>query len=231
MNSRICLVSGGTGGLGRSVVHALLQRGDEVHVPWLDRAEAEQLREEVGSSQQLVLQQGDVTDAAWLESYALSLADRGAVHALLNLVGGFDMSPIEVTTPESWDRMQRLNARSAFLCCRTFTPLLRSSGSGAIVNITSAAVGPGRGAGMAAYAASKGAVVALTQALAAELRADAVTVNAIAPTTIDTPTNRSAMPDADRSGWITPAELADLCVYLTGPSARRITGNVIVAGL
>ena len=73
--------------------------------------------------------------------------------------------------------------------------------------------------------------IALTQALAAELRADAVTVNAIAPTTIDTPANRSAMPDADRSGWITPAELADLCVYLTGPSARRISGNVIVAGL
>ena len=83
---------------------------------------------------------------------------------------------------------------------------------------------------MAAYAASKGAVVALTHALAAELGAGGVSVNAVAPTTIDTPRNRAAMPDADRSGWVSPGEIGSLITFLTGDDARVITGNIILAG-
>ena len=84
---------------------------------------------------------------------------------------------------------------------------------------------------MAAYVASKGAVISLTRALARELKEDGITVNAVAPTTIDTPATRAAMPDADRSHWVTPGEVGALMRFLTGDDARKITGNVVVAGL
>ena len=83
---------------------------------------------------------------------------------------------------------------------------------------------------MVAYTASKAAVVAMTKAMAAEFAPDHITVNAIAPKIIDTPTNRESMPDADFSQWVTPEAIADEISHLTGPSGRRVTGNVIVMG-
>jgi NAD(P)-dependent dehydrogenase (short-subunit alcohol dehydrogenase family) len=81
---------------------------------------------------------------------------------------------------------------------------------------------------MAAYTASKAAVVALTRALARELRPTGVTVNAIAPSVIDTPANREAMPDADTERWVTPVEIAALMDFLTGDEGGAVTGNVMV---
>ena len=219
MSPRTTLVTGGTGGLGTAVVHTLLERGDRVVVPWFVEEEAEALRDQVPDDAPLTLLEGDVTDAEWVAGLADRLAAGDGLDALLNLVGGFTMAPVE------------LNARSAFLVTRAMVPLLRASGRGAVVNVGSAPAARGGGGGMAAYVASKGAVLSLTRALAEELSGDGVTVNAVAPTTIDTEANRAAMPDADPSAWVSPAELGALLRFLTGDDARKITGNVVVAGL
>lgn len=234
--NRISIVTGGTGGLGRAVVRRLLERGDTVHVPWVARGEIELLQQALGDAPaeqqaRLHLVEGSVTDEGWLTSFAQHLGESGGIDVLINLVGGFAMAPIGQLQSSQWDHMMELNARSVYLTCRAFSALLSASPRGAIANVASAPAVHGEGAGMSAYTASKGAVVSFTRALARELKPHGVTVNAVAPTTIDTEANREAMPDADRSGWITPDELAALFDYLTSDEARRITGNVVVAGL
>ncbi len=231
MARRTSLVTGGTGGLGTAVVRALLARGDRVWVPWIVADERDRLAATVDAGSALTLVEADVTDPRRLDALAGRLGDEaGGLDVLCNLVGGFTMAPLGDTTDDDWERMMALNARSVFAATRAMAPLLASSGRGRVVNVAAAPAVHGGGGGMVAYTASKGAVVALTRALADELGDDGVSVNAVAPTTIDTGANRRAMPDADRSRWVTPEEIASLLVWLTGDDARVVTGNVVVLG-
>jgi NAD(P)-dependent dehydrogenase (short-subunit alcohol dehydrogenase family) len=228
---RVVVVTGGTGGLGRTVVEALLEDGWTVHVPWRTQAHADALAAAVGGrSSRLHLTEADVARAEDVERLFASVdLGSGRLDALCNLAGGFAGAKLVESTPAAWQEMVAINATSAFLCCRAAAPRLAASGGGAIVNVASAAALSARPV-MAAYVAAKAAVVALTRALAAELGPDRITVNALAPTTIDTEANRKAMPGADRSAWVRPAELADAVRWLLGPDARRVTGTVLEFG-
>lgn len=231
MASRTSLVTGGTGGLGTAVVRALLERGDRVWVPWIAADERDGLAATVDAGAPLTLVEADVTDPVHLADLASRLGDEaGGLDVLCNLVGGFTMAPLSATGDDEWERMMDLNARSVFAVTRAVAPLLAASARGRVVNVAAAPAVQGGGGGMVAYTASKGAVVALTRALADELGDDGVTVNAVAPTTIDTRANRRAMPDADRSRWVTPEEIASLLAWLTSDQARVVTGNVVVVG-
>lgn len=235
MNPRTSLVTGGTGGLGQAVVARFLRRGDRVLVPWIGREGADALRErlegaETGSSARLVLMEGDVNDAGWLRELRARLEGEGEgrLDVLCNLVGGFAAGALRETDLAVWDRMMALNARSVFGVTRAVAGPLERSGRGRVVNMAALPAVTRRGDGMAAYTASKAAVMALTRALSRELRPAGVTVNAIAPSVIDTAANREAMPDADATRWVAPAEIAALMDFLTGDEGGAVTGNVVV---
>jgi NAD(P)-dependent dehydrogenase (short-subunit alcohol dehydrogenase family) len=122
-----------------------------------------------------------------------------------------------------------INFVTAFLCCaaavRTMT---RTGAGGRIVNVaTRPALEWRLGAGMAAYTASKAAVAALTAALAEEVVKQGILVNAIAPSTMDTPANRKAMPKADHAAWAKVEEVAETILFLASPDNRVTRGAVV----
>ena len=152
------------------------------------------------------------------------------IDALVNVAGGFEWQTVADGTLEIWDSMYRLNLQTAVNTCQAALPFLVKSGGGRIVNV--GALGAAKAAtGMGAYAASKAGVAKLTEALAEELKDRGVTVNAILPSTLDTPKNRQDMPNADFSRWVAPSEAAEVIAFLVSDAARAVTGALIpVAG-
>ena len=146
------------------------------------------------------------------------------------------MAPIGEMSATDFVGQFRMNALSCFLCSAAAVAAFRArrdpgpagARGGRIVNIAARpALEPRLGAGMVAYTASKSAVAALTQALAQETTDEEIWVNAVAPSVLDTPANRAAMPDADPHRWVAPADLAEIIVFLASPANRVIRGAVI----
>jgi NAD(P)-dependent dehydrogenase (short-subunit alcohol dehydrogenase family) len=146
------------------------------------------------------------------------------------------MAPIGETSASDFVAQFRMNALSCFLCSAAAVESFRArpapgpggAKGGRIVNISARpALEPRLGAGMVGYTASKSAVAALTQALAQELTDEEIWVNAVAPSILDTPANRQAMPGADYSHWVAPADLAQIITFLASPANRATRGAVI----
>jgi NAD(P)-dependent dehydrogenase (short-subunit alcohol dehydrogenase family) len=219
--ARTVVVTGGTGGLGAAVTRALLAADWDVVVPWFAEAELER----VDAHERLTLVQADLTEP---RSAADAVAAAGDdLRAVVNLVGGFAMGGRVHETPiDDFERQLRLNLRPTYLMCAAALPVLLAAGGGAIVCVSSrAAVSPFSGA--AGYITAKAAVLAFVDALAAEYRDDDVRINAILPSTIDTPANRSSMPDADFGTWVAPEQIARVVCFLCGDDAGVISGGHI----
>ena len=227
MTGRVAIVSGGTGALGQSVSLRLLSAGATVCVPYVVPAEADALRARAGAADaRLQCMHVDVTDdAAFTALVGRIVAAHGRVDALVNGVGGFAGGDLASTALDEWDRMINLNLRSAVVGCKGVLPAMTAAGFGRIVNIASRAVVPPMG-GFVAYTVSKAAIITLTQALAREV-GRGITVNAVLPSTMDTPANRKAMPDADRSGWVSTDAVAEVIAYLLSDGAGSISGATI----
>jgi NAD(P)-dependent dehydrogenase (short-subunit alcohol dehydrogenase family) len=225
--ARTVVITGGTGALGRANVEAFLAAGDRVVAPWIVKAEHEQAvarwREPLAAGRLLLLE-ADVAEASGAD--ALALAAREA-EVLVNGVGGFTGgSPLHATDLEVWDRLYRMNVRTAAAASRALLPAMLARRRGAIVNVAARpAFDPP--ASLAAYAASKAALVALTRALAKEVGAQGIRVNAIVPSTIDTPANRAAMPDADFGEWTPPEQIARVVLWLASDDAACVRGSFV----
>jgi NAD(P)-dependent dehydrogenase (short-subunit alcohol dehydrogenase family) len=167
----------------------------------------------------------------------VKLDDEKAVEALyagipelwasIHLVGGFAMAPITDTTLADFEKQWRMNTVTCFLTCREAVRTMRKSGHGGrIVNVAARPVIAPTG-GMIAYVASKAGVASITQSLAAELVNDRILVNAVLPSTIDTPANRAAMPKADFDRWPKPAELGEAIAFLASPANTVTSGTLL----
>jgi 3-oxoacyl-[acyl-carrier protein] reductase len=172
----------------------------------------------------------DLADAAQADqAIAAVVREFGGIDVLVNIAGAFTFQTIADGDNKSWDTMHRLNLLTALNASRAAIPHLVKSKAGRIVNI--GAMGALQaGPGMAPYAASKAGIHRLTESLAAELKGK-ITVNAVLPSTIDTPANRRDMPNADFAKWVTPDELASVILFLASDAASAVTGALLpVAG-
>ena len=204
MNGKHVVVTGGRGALGASVVEVLRARGAQVQVADLPEL--------------------DTTDEAQVTGWYKRLP---APWASIHLVGGFAMAPIVDTTLADLERMWRLNTVTCFLACREAARAMRAAGAGGrLVNVAARPVLQPAG-GMAAYVAAKAGVAALTQALAMELAADRILVNAVVPSIIDTAANRAAMPDADHASWPKPAQIAETIAFLASDDNALTSGALV----
>jgi NAD(P)-dependent dehydrogenase (short-subunit alcohol dehydrogenase family) len=226
VSPRGAIVTGGTGALGRALVRLLLARGTRVAVPWRNAEEWRSLQEEAGALPLLGIE-ATLTDAAGAEAFVSRAVEwLGALDAVALVAGGWaGGAGFEAAPADEWDRMLRTNLDTVAHVCRAALEPLRAQG-GSVVAVGSRAAETG-GAGMAAYAVSKVAVHALVRVLALENAGHGVRFNAVLPGTIDTPANRRAMPNADRSKWTSPDAIAAVMGFLLSSESAPTTGALV----
>jgi NAD(P)-dependent dehydrogenase (short-subunit alcohol dehydrogenase family) len=217
------VVTGATGALGAGLVDVLLERGADVHVPIVEAELPAHLpwrtNPRIHAAPRVSLD-----DEAQVSAFYASLP---ALWASIHLVGGFAMAKIAETSLADLEKQWRLNTVTCFLACREAVKAIRKTGGGGrIVNVAARPVqlpAPG----MIAYVSAKAGVAAITQALAAEVLADNILVNAVLPSVIDTAANRAAMPKADFASWPKPAQIAQAIAFLSSPENALTTGTLV----
>jgi NAD(P)-dependent dehydrogenase (short-subunit alcohol dehydrogenase family) len=226
--NRVAVVTGGTGAGGRVVARELAAAGATVIVPYRNDEAFARLRAEFGDlAARLEGQETDITDESRVDQFVSTILSRhGRIDFLVNMAGGYTGGAFTRSGIGLWDRMFQTNLRTALFMTHSVLPHLLDRGEGRVVTIGSrSALEPSTNA--SAYAASKAAVIAMTQAVAREIRASGVTINCVAPGTIDTEANREAMPKGNPARWVQPSQLASLILYLCSDAAAAINGAVI----
>jgi NAD(P)-dependent dehydrogenase (short-subunit alcohol dehydrogenase family) len=210
------LVAGGAGALGSAVVGELRSRGWDVTV--IDRHERSDSSDGVTYTQADLLDPGSAADA---------VASVDGLKAVVNLVGGFAMGPkVGEADLDEFEFMLRLNLVPAFNLASAAVPRLAETGGGAFVGVSArAALEPFAGA--AGYITAKAAVLAFIRALDVEYRGSGVRANAVLPSTIDTPANREASPDADWSKWVPPEQIARDIAFLCSDESAATSGAAV----
>jgi NAD(P)-dependent dehydrogenase (short-subunit alcohol dehydrogenase family) len=222
MSDRVVFITGAKGGLGTLVTQAFLATGATVV------GAARSISQEDFPALNFIALPADLTQSAVVNSAISSVVDRyRRLDVLVHLLGGFaGGTSVAETDDATWEQMRDLNLTSAFYVFRAAIPHLRRSGSGRLVAIGSlAALEPH--AGLGAYVTFKSALVSLVRTVALENRDALLTANVVLPGTMDTPANRKAMPGADFSKWLKPANVADLILWLADERAKHITGTAI----
>jgi len=219
------VITGGTGGLGSAVVEALIGAGAVCHVPYRREADAQILRQS-GHPQVTLYAQVDLTDEDAVGRFYQQIPN---LWASIHLAGGFAAGRIATAGKSVLAGQLDINLMTCYLCCRSAVmAMATSSAGGRIVNVAARPALEWRGgAGMAAYAASKAAVAALTVALAEEVAKDNILINGVAPSILDTPANRQAMPKADHAAWPKVEDVAQTILFLASP-ANKVTRGAVV---
>jgi NAD(P)-dependent dehydrogenase (short-subunit alcohol dehydrogenase family) len=203
------VVSGGTGALGGAVVQSFIQAGAACHVPAIESTVPANRFPE--GAKITVTTNVDLAEEASIAGFYAKLPP---LHAVVNIAGGFAYAPIADSSIQTLQQQLSMNLVSCVLSCRQAVANFRKARHGGhIINISARpALNPRQGANMTAYTASKAAVAAFTVALAEELKNENISVIALCPSTIDTPTNRKDMPKADHATWVKPEAIAGLIV-------------------
>jgi len=225
------VISGAGGNLGIAVIKRLQAEGASLAL--IDHS-LDGLRKRLGEQglnpDSLIIVGGiDLTKKDQVDQAVAQISADGApIDILINIAGGFRAEgAVHESTETLWDYLMDLNGKSAYLLSAAVAPVMIGGGRGGrIVNVGSRAALSGV-AGIAIYSASKSSVLRLTEAMAEELKPFQITVNAVLPSVIDTPQNRSANPAEDYTKWVSPESLADVIAFLISDAARDISGALI----
>jgi NAD(P)-dependent dehydrogenase (short-subunit alcohol dehydrogenase family) len=226
LSGKVLVVTGADGALGQAVAATLSAYGAKLAL--ISHAAVGNAIQVPGARHYGGI---DLTlETAARSAMELIARDAGRIDGLINVAGGFRWEKLNEGTIESWDAMYKLNLRIAVISCQAALPYLLKSTNGRIVNV--GAMGAQKAAaGMGPYAASQAGVAQLTEALADELKDRGIMVNAILPSTLDTPKNRADMPQADFKRWVRLSEAAEVIAFLVSDQASAVTGALIpVAG-
>jgi NAD(P)-dependent dehydrogenase (short-subunit alcohol dehydrogenase family) len=225
------LITGAAGNLGRVVAAAFADRGARLVLVDLRKEGLDSAYPGEDDSRMkcaVDLLRPDAMAAA----VAAAQQRFGSIDAVAAIAGGFHMGePVHELPAAAWDRMMNLNARTLLNTVGAVVPGMLAQGRGSIVTIGANAARQGM-AQMGAYIAAKSAVIRLTESLSAELRDKGINVNCVMPSILDTPENRSAMPDADPGNWVAPEKLANVILFLASDEASAVHGaSLPVVGL
>jgi NAD(P)-dependent dehydrogenase (short-subunit alcohol dehydrogenase family) len=227
--NQVVMITGASGNLGSALACAFHEAGARLvlvdrHADLLEKT----CPDLVDVPDCLLASCADLTKTDDVELVMVQAIDRfDRIDVLVHTVGGFHAgTPLHETPLATLDFMLTLNAKTVFITNQAVIPHMIQQGSGKIINLAARPGLQGR-ANMAAYSASKAAVIRLTESAAAELKQYGINVNCILPGTIDTPQNREAMPDADFSQWVQPESLAGVILFLASDAARDIHGAAV----
>jgi NAD(P)-dependent dehydrogenase (short-subunit alcohol dehydrogenase family) len=222
LTGQVILVTGAKGGLGAHVTKAFLNAGATV------AGSSRSISATEFPHQNFVGISADLSDSAAAARLADEVVGKyGKIDSLVHVVGGFTGGqPIQETSDETWDAMMNMNARAVFHILRAVIPYMRKAGRGRVVAVGSRA-GVEPVPTIAAYGASKAAMISLVRAAALENRDAGITANVILPGTIDTEENRKHDPQGKFSEWVSPDRIAELAVFLASDAGAQITGAAI----
>lgn len=222
---RHVVVTGAAGALGRAVVQHFLDQGARLALIDHRMEHLSSTFPGLDNSQHLLVE-ADVTSVpAMAEAAKGILSAFRQVDALVHIAGGFEMGdPVHALSREAWERMMNLNAWSFVAVSQALVPSMIERKSGSVVAVTAKTASRGAAA-MSAYIASKSALQRLVEASAAELAPHGINVNSIAPSVLDTPANRQAMPDANPASWVSTGVAAQTIGFLVSPAAAALHGQ------
>jgi NAD(P)-dependent dehydrogenase (short-subunit alcohol dehydrogenase family) len=222
MSKRIVLITGASGGLGAFVTRRFLSNGDTVV------GVSRRIRATEFASGEFIGISADFSDPASVQRLADDVIARfNRIDVLVHVIGGFaGGTPLHETDEQTWRHMLEVNLTAALHVVRAVIPYLRKAGAGRLIAVGSkAAEQPHKNLG--AYVISKSALVTFVKTVGLENADKNITANLVLPGTMDTPANRTAMPNADRSTWVSPADVAEVIFWLASDAASQVNGSAI----
>ena len=225
----VIVVTGAAGNLGSAVVKGFLAQGGIVCALDHRRGRLEGLFADSGVEGQLhIYEDVDVTEREVMEKISERISSEvGTVSVLVNTVGGFTNGErVHEISTDLWQKMMAINVLSFLNTSAVFVPGMLEQQYGKVISIASKSALSG-GAKTGIYAAAKGALLRLTESMAAELKSYNIQVNSVLPSTIDTPENREDMPNADFSKWVTPEQVSDVILFLSSALSTGVTGAAV----
>jgi NAD(P)-dependent dehydrogenase (short-subunit alcohol dehydrogenase family) len=239
LDGKVCVITGAGGGMGREAALLFSEEGAQVCVADVDLAAAEKTASETRDA---FAHQVDVADEASVKAMMDAAAERyGGIDVLYNNAGispGDDASVLD-TSVEAWDRVQAVNTKGVFLCCKHGIPHLQQRGGGSVINVASFVAILGAATSQISYTASKGAVLSMTRELAVQFARENIRVNALCPGPVETPLLLSIFGDDPaalerrRAHWpmgrlAKPREIVNGALFLASDESSYVTGSTFL---